>query len=59
MTKLLALSKKYNDRISATAGPLAEARGWREMERARREGWLKSRAGIIDGMRGIIFQDRR
>ncbi len=38
MTSLLALSRKYNGRISATAGPLADARGWREMEQARREG---------------------
>ena len=35
---LLNLSKKYNGRISAMAGPLAEARNWLKMERARREG---------------------
>ena len=38
MESLLRLSKKYNGRISATAGPLAEARNWLKMERARREG---------------------
>jgi len=38
MTTLLKLIEKYGERISATAGPLAEARGWREMEEARRRG---------------------
>jgi len=38
MESLLNLSKKYNGRISAMAGPLAEARNWLKMERARREG---------------------
>jgi SynChlorMet cassette radical SAM/SPASM protein ScmE len=38
MTSLLELSRIYNGRISATAGPLADARGWREMERAREQG---------------------
>lgn len=38
MEKLLMLSKKYNGRISAAAGPLAEASGWLEMEKARIEG---------------------
>ena len=38
METLLRLSKKYNGRISAMAGPLAEARGWLEMEEARLEG---------------------
>ena len=37
MESLLRLHKKYNGRISATAGPLAEGRGWLEMEQARRE----------------------
>jgi SynChlorMet cassette radical SAM/SPASM protein ScmE len=35
---LLKLEKKYNARISATAGPLAEGRDWLEMETALREG---------------------
>ena len=38
METLLRLSKRYNGRIQATAGPLAEARGWIEMEKARLEG---------------------
>ena len=38
MTTLLRLSEKYNGRISATAGPLAEARMWRRMEEARSKG---------------------
>jgi len=38
METLLKLSKKYNGRISAMAGPLAEARNWLMMERARGEG---------------------
>ena len=38
METLLRLEKKYNGRISANAGPLAEARMWLEMEKARREG---------------------
>jgi SynChlorMet cassette radical SAM/SPASM protein ScmE len=38
MEILLKLNKKYNGRIGATAGPLADARNWLEMEQARREG---------------------
>lgn len=38
MKTLLRLTKKYNGRIQAMAGPLAEARGWLEMEAARIEG---------------------
>jgi len=38
MEALLRLNKKYGNRISAAAGPLAEASGWLEMEQARREG---------------------
>lgn len=38
MKKLIDLNKKYNDRISATAGPLADARSWAIMEQARKEG---------------------
>jgi len=32
------LIKKYGDRVSGAAGPLAERRNWMEMERARLEG---------------------
>jgi len=38
MASLLSLAKRYNGRISAQAGPLAEAKGWAEMDRARIEG---------------------
>jgi SynChlorMet cassette radical SAM/SPASM protein ScmE len=37
METLLRLTKKYNGRIQAMAGPLAEAKGWLEMEAARLE----------------------
>ena len=37
METLLALRAKYQDRINATAGPLANARQWLGMERARRD----------------------
>lgn len=35
MENLLRLSEKYHQRITAQAGPLAEARHWRQMEAAR------------------------
>jgi len=38
METLLRLTKKYNGRIQAMAGPLAEAKVWLEMEEARLEG---------------------
>jgi SynChlorMet cassette radical SAM/SPASM protein ScmE len=38
MEKLLALTRKYEGRINAQAGPLAQARDWQMMEQARREG---------------------
>jgi SynChlorMet cassette radical SAM/SPASM protein ScmE len=38
MTTLLRLAEKYPDRISASAGPLSEGRGWRRMEKARAQG---------------------
>jgi SynChlorMet cassette radical SAM/SPASM protein ScmE len=37
MEMLLELNRRYDGRISATAGPLAEGRTWLEMEVARRE----------------------
>ncbi len=37
METLLELNKKYGGRISATAGPLAEAERWLAMEQMRRE----------------------
>ena len=44
MESLLKLDKKYNGRISADAGPLAEAKTWLEMEKARLQG-IKSIPG--------------
>jgi SynChlorMet cassette radical SAM/SPASM protein ScmE len=38
METLLMLSAKYNGRISASAGPLAEARTWSRMEAAHAQG---------------------
>jgi SynChlorMet cassette radical SAM/SPASM protein ScmE len=38
MKTLMKLTSKYGGRISATAGPLAEASGWLAMEQARLEG---------------------
>jgi SynChlorMet cassette radical SAM/SPASM protein ScmE len=38
MEALLKLEKKYNGRINATAGPLAEGRDWLEMEKALLDG---------------------
>jgi SynChlorMet cassette radical SAM/SPASM protein ScmE len=38
METLLELSERYGGRISATAGPLADARMWRRMEEARLAG---------------------
>ena len=38
MATLLRLAEKYNGRISANAGPLAEGRMWRRMEEARSKG---------------------
>ena len=38
METLLKLNQKYNGRIGASAGPLAEAIHWHKMEKARREG---------------------
>ena len=38
MASLLKLIRKYGNRISAAAGPLAEAQMWREMEQARAQG---------------------
>lgn len=37
MATLLRLTEKYSDRISAAAGPLAEGRMWRRMEKAREQ----------------------
>ena len=44
MDSLLRLQKKYDGRITGDAGPLAEAKTWLEMEKARQEG-VKSMPG--------------
>jgi len=54
METLLRLTQKYNGRISAAAGPLAEARGWLEMEKARREGREMSGRGCLTGCGGFF-----
>ena len=57
MKALLKLNEKYNGRISAAAGPLAEGKNWLEMEKARQEGietvpgW-----GYLTGCNGPIDQ---
>jgi SynChlorMet cassette radical SAM/SPASM protein ScmE len=38
MEKMLMLTREYEGRIDAQAGPLAQARDWQMMEQARREG---------------------
>ncbi len=45
MATLLRLAKKYEGRISALAGPLAEARHWNQMEEARSNGMPPSQMG--------------
>ena len=53
METLLKLEKKYNGRISAAAGPLAEGKNWLEMEKAVREGqeYIDGR-GFLSGCNG-------
>ena len=53
METLLKLERKYNGRISATAGPLAEGRNWLEMEKGRQEGKeTNSGCGYLSGCNG-------
>ena len=53
METLLRLTKRYHGRIGATAGPLAEARSWLAMERARGEGQEGSPGrGYLTGCNG-------
>ena len=53
MGTLIKLEKKYNGRVSATAGPLAEGKDWLEMEKALREGqkFIDGR-GYLNGCNG-------
>lgn len=58
MVMLLGLEKKYKGRIRATAGPLANLKGWTEMEEAKQQnkscfpecGFLRSCSGIFNQM---------
>lgn len=53
METLLHLSEKYNGRISAMAGPLAEARSWHQMQAAKIQGLAPfSNGGYLTGCGG-------
>lgn len=53
MKTLLKLSQRYSGRVNATAGPLAEARGWLAMEQARVDGLDRlPRRGFLTGCNG-------
>ena len=55
METLLRLTKKYNGRISAQAGPLAEARGWLKMIEAQKEGIDRfPNRGFLTGCGGFM-----
>jgi SynChlorMet cassette radical SAM/SPASM protein ScmE len=55
METLLKLSRKYNGRISASAGPLSEARVWIEMVKARWENRDQMpRRGYLTGCGGTM-----
>lgn len=55
MESLLKLVKKYNGRISAQAGPLAEGRHWIEMESLRKEGEKNlSERGLLTSCGGVF-----
>jgi len=53
MDTLLKLAKKYNGRISASAGPLAEGQDWLEMEKAcQQKGETMPGRGHLSGCNG-------
>jgi SynChlorMet cassette radical SAM/SPASM protein ScmE len=55
METLLGLAKKYNGRISAQAGPLAEGRGWLKMVDAREKGVERlPNRGYLTGCGGFL-----
>ena len=55
METLLRLAKKYNGRISAQAGPLAEGRGWLKMVDAREKGVERlPNRGYLTGCGGFM-----
>ncbi len=49
MEKILDLARRYNNRITSQAGPLSLARGYREMEEARRQGRSIPGRGYLTG----------
>jgi SynChlorMet cassette radical SAM/SPASM protein ScmE len=52
---LLKLDKKYGGRITATAGPLAEARSWKAMDDARSQGLSQlPNRGYLTGCSGVM-----
>ena len=54
METLLRLNKIYKGRISANAGPLAEAKMWIMMERSRRESKKLEGRGCLVGCGGVL-----
>ncbi len=55
METLLRLTRKYNGRISAQAGPLAEAQGWLGMVQAKEKGLERlSNHGFLTGCGGFM-----
>ncbi len=55
MEILIKLNQKYNGRISANAGPLAEVISWRMMEKARRDSAKRiSGGGYLTGCSGPL-----
>ena len=57
MEALLKLEKKYNGRIGATAGPLAEGKDWLEMEKAcQQKSETISGRGHLSGCNGPMSQ---
>lgn len=57
MATLLELQKKYKGRISADAGPLADATNWIEMEQLKREKRGRNRrGGFLTGCNGPMFK---
>ncbi|WP_300040414.1 SynChlorMet cassette radical SAM/SPASM protein ScmE [Methanospirillum sp.] len=49
MEKIIELAKLYNNRITATAGPLSQGREFQEMERARLDGRTIPGRGFLSG----------
>ncbi|MBN1996276.1 SynChlorMet cassette radical SAM/SPASM protein ScmE [candidate division KSB1 bacterium] len=54
MQKLVDLNKKYDNRITATAGPLADAHMWNRMEKARRINGENTKPGSLTGCGCVI-----